>query len=153
MTKDFLIYALFCVFGLLFGFLAFQVFQLKKRLDIFLSKNNKGLEKTFKDLITKSEKSEKNIQAILKRVSILEDTAKISFQKIGVMRYNPLKEMGGDQSFSIALLDKNNSGFIITALYMREKTRIFAKPIIQGKSKYSLSQEEQKAIEQAIKND
>ena len=149
MLKDFLFYALFGVFGLLFGFLSFQVFQLKKRLDIFLSKNNQGLEKTFKDLIVKSEKGEKNIQAMLQRVSILEDTAKISFQKIGVIRYNPLKEMGGDQSFSIALLDKNDSGFIISALYMREKTRIFAKPIIQGKSKYSLSQEEEKAVEKA----
>ena len=151
MSKDFLIYALFCVFGSLFGFLGFQIFQLKKRLDIFLNKDNKGLEQTLKSLIQKSEKSEKDIQDVLKRILSLEHTAKTSLQKLAVIRYNPFKGSGGDQSFSIALLDKNDSGFVITALYMQEKTRIFAKPIKKAKSNYSLSNEEQKAIEQAIK--
>jgi len=151
MIQDFLIYGILGALTLLSAFLAFQIFQLKKRLNIFLNKDNQGLEKTLKNLIAKSEKSEKNIQNIFKRISVLEDTAKICFQKIGVVRYSPLKEVGGDQSFSIALLDKNDSGFIITALYMREKTRIFAKPVIQGKSKYLLSQEEISVIEQAIK--
>ncbi len=66
-----------------------------------------------------------------------------------MVRFNPFKEIGGDQSFSIALLDSNNDGIVITSLYGREGNRVFGKPIKNGKSRYLLSGEEKKAIEQA----
>ena len=151
MAQNFLIaiYIILGFLGFLIVFLAWQVLKLKKRLDIFLRGKNQGLEKTIKDLLEKSEESEQAVQKILERVSRLEKISQISLQKIGVVRYNPFKEVGGDQSFSIALLDKRNSGFVITSLYTREENKVFAKPIIKGKSEYSLSEEERKAIEQA----
>jgi len=130
-------------------FLLFQVLKLKQRLDVFLKRGNKDLEEVLRDLVEKSERSEKDIQKIFEKISELEKVAKISLQKVGVVRYNSFKNVGGNQSFSIALLDSQNSGFVITSLYMREKTRIFAKPIFQGKSEYSLSEEEKRAIEKA----
>lgn len=151
MVQDFLIYLILVGFVTLLGFLGFYVFQLKKRLDIFLKGKNRNLEALLKDLISKSEKEEKEIQDILNRISKLENIAEISLQKVGVVRYNPFQDSGGNQSFSIALLDKNDSGFVITSLHMREQTRIFAKPIKQGKSSYPLSGEENKALEQAKK--
>ena len=78
---------------------------------------------------------------------------KFSVKKIGIVRFNPFKETGGDQSFSIALLDGHNDGVVITSLYTKEGNRMFAKPIKNGGSEYLLSAEEKKAIEQSKPED
>ena len=58
--------------------------------------------------------------------------------------------MGGDQSFSVALLDGENSGVVISALHTREGNRVYAKPVEKGKAvKYPLTEEEQEAIKKA----
>ena len=80
----------------------------------------------------------------------MKGESKFSIQKTGVVRFNPFSEIGGDQSFSIALLNKNNDGLVITSLYTRERNRVYAKPIIKGKSQYLLSKEEKEALEKAI---
>ncbi len=103
-----------------------------------------------KDLIQSSSASQKDIEMISKKVERLEGIAEISIQKIGLVRYSPLKGIGGDQSFSLALLNKEHSGFIITSLYLKKESRIFAKPIKNGKSEYSLSEEEKQAIGRAV---
>jgi len=72
-------------------------------------------------------------------------------RKVGIIRFNPFKESGGDQSFSIALLDENDNGVVITSLYGRQDNKVFAKPVRNGKSKYLLSEEERRAIEEAKK--
>ena len=59
--------------------------------------------------------------------------------------------MGGNQSFVIALLDAENNGFVISSLFVKEASRVYAKTIKKGKSDYSLSKEEQEAIAKAIK--
>jgi hypothetical protein len=105
------------------------------------------------ELLAKLEKTvkgqEKQIAALKVKIGLLEKLAKSSFQKAGVVRYNPFQQVGGDQSFSVALLDGGNSGFVITSLFMKENNRIFVKPIKQGKSDYSLSDEEKTAISRA----
>jgi hypothetical protein len=74
-----------------------------------------------------------------------------SIQKVGLVRFSPFDDTGSDQSFSLALLDGNDSGVIISALHGRDRTRMYAKKVTQGNSKeYALSQEEQEAIKQAI---
>jgi len=72
-----------------------------------------------------------------------------SVQKVGVVRFNPFKDTGGDQSFAIALLDASDSGLVISSLYTRDGVRVFSKAIEKGKSKYQLSEEEKQAIEKA----
>lgn len=70
-----------------------------------------------------------------------------SIHKIGLLRFNPFREIGGDQSFSLALLDDENSGAIISSLYSREGVRIYAKSIQKGQTaKYPLTEEEKHAI-------
>jgi len=67
--------------------------------------------------------------------------------KVAVVRFNPFKELGGNQSFAIALLDGNKSGIVISSLHTREGTRVYSKPILEGKSeKYALTEEEKNAI-------
>ena len=67
-------------------------------------------------------------------------------QRVGLVRFNPFSDTGGDQSFSIALLDGEGDGLVISSLFSRNETRVFAKPIQAGQSKYNLTEEEQQAI-------
>jgi hypothetical protein len=67
-------------------------------------------------------------------------------QRIGIVRFNPFEDVGGDQSFSIALLDAKGDGIVISSLYGRRESRVYLKPIDRGQSKYALSEEEGKAL-------
>jgi hypothetical protein len=66
-----------------------------------------------------------------------------------VVRFNPFKDTGSDQSFALALMDFADNGLAISSLFTRDGTRVYSKPIEKGKSKYPLSEEEKRAIEQA----
>jgi len=73
--------------------------------------------------------------------------------KVGIVRFNPFRDVGGDQSFAVALLNGKNNGLTISSLYSREGTRIYCKNIIDGQSeKYPLTDEEKEAIKIAIGN-
>ncbi len=103
---------------------------------------------------------------LAKRVKELEDTIKQltaevrefkqgmrkAVTKVGVVRFNPFKGTGSDQSFAIALLNQDNNGFVITSHYFQDHNRVYSKPVAAGKSDYSLAQEEQDAIAKAIAN-
>lgn len=98
-------------------------------------------------------------QALLK-LDILDDRLKTvegvmtkSIQRVGIIRYNAFKEMGGDLSYSVALLDQNGNGVIITSIYGRDDARTYAKPIRTWKSAYQLSEEEEMALKKAYKDD
>jgi len=107
-------------------------------------KNLKEIFKQFKDL-------KDNFEKLSKEFEIFKKESKFMVQKVGIVRFNPFSEVGGDQSFSIALLDGNDDGLVITSFYTREGNRVYGKPIKQGSSQYALSQEEIKAIESAKK--
>ena len=80
----------------------------------------------------------------------LEELTHRTIQKVGVVRYNPFADSGGDQSFAIALLDSLGNGVVISSLHSRSDTRVFAKPVQAGHSRYPLSDEEQDAIKKAL---
>ena len=80
----------------------------------------------------------------------LDAAAKLALQRVGVVRYNPFQDSGGDQSFALALLDHAGTGIVISSLHGRSETRIFAKQIESGRSTHSLSEEEQQAIRAAL---
>ena len=81
----------------------------------------------------------------------LDAAAKLALQRVGVVRYNPFQDSGGDQSFALALLDHAGTGIVISSLHGRAETRIFAKQIENGRSVHSLSEEEQQAIRAALR--
>jgi hypothetical protein len=150
-TENLLIfYAVLAVFFFLFCYFFYQVFRIKKRLDLFFKNGDKDIGEVLVTRIKKLEDQEKDIEKIFGEIEKINKILETCFQKVGVMRYNPFQEVGGAQSFSIALLDAKNNGFIITGLYTREGNRIFAKPIENGQSKYLLSDEEREAIKKAI---
>ncbi|MHB8870871.1 MAG: DUF4446 family protein [Candidatus Doudnabacteria bacterium] len=95
----------------------------------------------------------KRINELTKQNDILEEAIvdlrkqqKYSIQKIGMVRYNPFADDGGNLSFSMALLDDHNNGVVITSMHGREANRIYAKPIIKSKSEFTLTKEEEQAI-------
>jgi len=104
-------------------------------------------------VIKENNKLVKEIKNTLKNqetqiVDIKQDAMK-NIQNVGVIRFNPFKETGGSQSFVVALTDKKNNGVVISSLYARERVNIFAKPIINGGSTYTLTDEEQQALRES----
>lgn len=83
-------------------------------------------------------------------VTALDAAVTRSVQNVGLVRYNPFQETGGDQSFALALLDKRGDGVVISSLHSRNNTRFYAKPIKAGASQLSLSEEEAQALQQAM---
>ena len=79
----------------------------------------------------------------------LEATLQHAVQGVGIVRFNPFGDTGGDQSFAIALLDAQGDGLVLTSLYGRAESRIYAKPVQGGQSPYPLTAEETQAIRQA----
>jgi hypothetical protein len=90
------------------------------------------------------------VDALNKLQHELEDLSQRTIQKVAVIRYNPFSDTGGDQSFAIALLDSLGNGIVLSSLHSRTDTRVFAKPVTSGRSKYQLSDEEQDAIKKAL---
>lgn len=113
------------------------------------NKNQKEPE-SLGDITEYLKKLKESHEEISRGLKELKEENKKNLQKIGMVRYNPFQESGGEQSFSIAVLDGNNNGFVMTSLHYRESNRVYAKPIEQGKSKYQLSKEELEAINKAI---
>lgn len=133
-------------------FLQIRLEQTRKRIKIFFKgRKTKDLEEVIAEQVKRLKNIEKEIEKIFKWNEELQKLADISIQKVGVIRFNPFKDTGGDQSFAVALLDKNNNGLVISSLYGREGTRIYTKPIESGKSTYHLSGEENQAIVKAMK--
>jgi len=142
------------ILGLLLVWLA-ALSALFYRLSHHYQKLTKGMSKG--DLRSILEKLLKNINQDSKRIDkLIKETEKIKkegvhdIQKIGLVRFNPFAETGGDQSFCLAILDGEGSGLVVSSLHSREATRVYAKPVKQGKAVgYELSDEENRAIKQA----
>ncbi len=109
------------------------------------------LKKILDRLLKEEENKNKNIAELFSYVKKMEKEESSHIQKIGIVRYNPFNETGGDHSFSLALMNGEDEGFVITGLHTRERTRIYLKPIKEGKGELTLSLEEKKAIEKALK--
>ncbi len=118
----------------------------------FLRKNKKE-PKNLKEVLGVLKNLEERLKKTDKKLQILEKNSKFFLQKVGIIRFNPFSEVGSNQSFSIALLDNNNDGVVITSLYSREENRVYGKPIKNGISEYSLSKEEIRAIKRAKNQD
>ncbi len=106
-----------------------------------------GLRILYKNLNTKG------LQEISKEVAELKTASENSIQKIGLVKFNPFKDMGGKLSFALVLLNKKNMGVVISGLHSRDATRLYVKDVSCGRNeKNELSLEEKEALEKAVKN-
>ena len=90
------------------------------------------------------------VDALNKLHQELERLSQRTIQRVGVVRFNPFADTGGDQSFAIALLDAEGNGIVLSSLHSRTDTRVFAKQVQSGRSRHALSDEEQDAIRKAL---
>ena len=112
----------------------------------FMGKQGQDLEEIIYAQIKDYEKINDSISKIYKDNDALRENVKKCIQKVGMVRFNPFGDVGGNQSFAIALLDNYLSGVIILSLYSRDGDKIYSKEIIEGKSEYKLSDEETEAL-------
>jgi len=119
---------------------------------MIFTKKEKDPEK-LKDL----EDAIKYIKALEKKIDVLEERIKTdekisqnNFSKFSILRFNSFANMGGNQSFTLTLLNKKNNGFILTSLFHKDGTRVFTKPIKNGISEYQLLKEEETTLKQAL---
>lgn len=127
-----------------------RLWDIKRKLKtLFNGKKASDLEEVLFEEIKRLKKAEKDIKELFKSSKVLEKMAGHSIQKVGLTRFNPFKETGGDQSFTVAMLDSHDNGLVISSLYTRQGTRIYSKPIESGESKYPLSKEELEVLKKA----
>lgn len=96
------------------------------------------------------EKIEAKVAELADAVHRLESDGQGHIQHLGIVRYQAFPDVGGDLSFSLALLDGRQTGAVITGLWSRSECRIYAKPVVDGKCEYPLSDEELLALERAL---
>lgn len=109
--------------------------------------SKKNLDDVLGSVVSDINNSKKDIAHLAERCAKIEKDGQYHIQKIGLLRFNPFKDTGGDQSFILALVDAHDTGVVITALYSRTGTRWYTKKVQRGKGvELDLSEEEKKAI-------
>ena len=152
--SDILIIALCAIVLILFILLIVNIVQmskLKKNYKIFMSgKDANSLEDVIKmrlnqvdDLLEANAQNKVDIKALTENMTL-------AYQKMGLYKYDAFQEMGGKLSFSLAMLDGKNNGYIINAMHTREGCYTYIKEIIDGNSIIVLSPEEKEALQIAM---
>lgn len=133
-------------------FLLVRQHHLQAKMKVFLSgKEGKSLEKVLLDQLTETRELDQEIQELFEISNRLRELCLKSLHKTSVIRFNPFKEVGGNQSFSVVLLDGKNSGVVLSSLHTREGTRVYAKPVLSGEPNgFPFTEEEKAAVNQAI---
>lgn len=139
------------IFIWLFLLSLFYYWMLRHYKKLIKGVKSGNLKKVLEKVIETERKNKLTIAKLKGEIEELEKEGAYNIQKVGMVRFNPFKETGGDQSFSLALLDDHDSGVLITGLHTRERTRMYIKTVKEGKSDYELSDEEGKAIRGAKK--
>lgn len=148
-TIDYLVWAV-----ALFWFLALTITALK--FARFLNKLTRGVKekelvKVLEKILSDQERSAQVTGELTRQIEDLRRDGTFHIQKVGLIRFNPFSEVGGDHSFALAILDGHSTGFVVTSIHTRDRTRLYAKVIRKGKSEIELSSEEKKALAEAQK--
>lgn len=125
---------------------------LNKKYKNFMKKigNGKNIEEDLENYMYRVNKVEKQNGEISNKIQNIERDLSKCIKKVGIVRYNAFKDTGSDLSFALALLDDNNDGVVLNGIYSREMSNIYAKPVKNGESSYTISEEESQAIKNAI---
>ena len=142
---------------LLIGFIVaiLKISNMSKKYKNFMLKigNGKNIEEDLENYMYRVERVEKENAEIKSFIQTMDKDIEKCIQKVGIVRYNAFKDTGSDLSFALALLDEHNDGVVLNGIYSREISNIYAKPVKDGKSSYTVSEEEQEAIKKAIETD
>lgn len=135
---------------IILSFLFWRILSHYNRLTKGVS--SKTLKDVLEDLLKEAVVTKKEVESLKARCDRIEKEGLVHIQKIGLLRFNPFKDTGGNQSFILSLVDANDTGVVISGLYSRSGTRWYAKKVIEGRGvEYELSEEEKKALKEARK--
>lgn len=139
------------IFFLWLSIITYFLFQLHSHYNKLTGgTSTRTLKNILEDLLQDVQLTKKDIAILKNRCDTIEKDGVLHLQKVGLLRFNPFKDTGGDQSFILALVDGNNTGVIISSLYARSGARWYAKRIINGQAtEHTLSDDEKKAIKEA----
>ena len=131
-----------------------EVRRLKNKFDRFMRPNSKNhnLELQLTEYLEEVREIKAKNDGMFEDIEDIKRVLKTGIQKIGIVKYNTLEEIGGELSYAIALLDQNDSGIVLNSLYYRDGCYTYAKQIIAGDCLTPLSEEEQQAIVAARDN-
>lgn len=133
------------------GILTFVILSQRNFLkDLFPKDNSRDIRNKFKEVLEAISGFEKNNQILENRITGFKREGLVNLSKLAVIKYNPYNDTGGEQSFSLVLLDGKMDGVLLTSLHSRAGTRIYLKTIKKGQSELELSKEEKKVLSQAI---
>ena len=136
------------------GFIAilYSNIKLKNKYNKFMKKigNGKNIEEDLENYMYRVERVERQNAEIISYCKNLDEEVAKCIQKVGIVRYSAFKDTGSDLSFAVAMLDEKNDGVVFNGIYSREMSNIYAKPVKNGGSEYTLSEEEKEAIRRAI---
>lgn len=126
-----------------------------QRLDRVYKKLMQGatgetIEAMMLERIQEIEQLKGKVQELKQECVRLDEQGKRHIQQVGLVRFNAFDNTGSDLSFSVAMLNAANSGFVLSGIYGREESRVYAKPLEKGESTYTLTREEKQAIDQAL---
>jgi len=105
-----------------------------------------SLEAVLRDHVAQEGQTADQVHAVDKLARRLEGASVFHLQRLAIVRFNPFRDTGGDQSFAIALADGQGNGVILSSLHARDMTRVYAKPLERWQSTHTLTDEEKKAI-------
>lgn len=150
MQSQFLLVGLI-VLAIWSGILTYLLRKMQKQYMLFTEgARRKTIEEVLTNIIKDQNLNKKDIAQLVKRCDMIEKEALSYIRKVGLLRFNPFKDTGGDQSFILSLVDSEDSGVVITALYSRSGTRWYAKKVKRGKGlDHELSEDEKKALKSA----
>ena len=111
--------------------------------------DGENLERLLQEQLRQNVQLETNVEEILKRLDKVEDRLRASKRYVGLIRYDAFDDVGGEQSFALALYDDDGNGAVMTSQVGRHDCRVYGKPLFNGKSDFNLTVEEQRAIDQA----
>ena len=124
--------------------------KLYRAYDRFMrGKDAESLENTLLSCIEKTEEVDKMNQMLREDIIGLRKNQRITYQKMGMVKYNAFREMSGDLSYTLALLDQRDNGFVMNSVYGKEGGYSYIKEIVNGECAILLSEEEQTALEKA----
>lgn len=127
--------------------------KLNEKYEKFMKgKDGKSLEEAVTERFAQVDKLIDENKKKTVEIADIFDNLKISVQKVGIVKYDAFNEMGGKLSFSLAMLNKENTGFIINAMHSREGCYTYIKEIIKGESYIPLGTEEKEALEKAMED-
>lgn len=134
------------------GVLSLIIWQQNQFLkSLFPKSGSRDIRKKFEEIISTVEDFKIRLSDLDSQVEETKSQGLQHIQKVELLRFNPYNDTGGDQSFTVCLLDSQGSGVVVTSLHARSGTRVFGKGVKLGKSsRYQLSKEEELVIKKAM---